>query len=111
MKHTEIAFCVGAVAVVGLIYAAVKMEPFGAVQPEYGVAVGSIYQDVHPDEEGDHFCRPETVGGPVVNTRHRYPSRAGHEISTLIEQGFPALSRPRPQDYDWYAYPPSEVTL
>ena len=101
----------GAVGIVGLVYAAMKMEPYGAAQPEYGVSIGSIYDDVWPQGEGNHFCPPEEVGGPVVYTRHRYPHRTGHEVATFIEQGWPALTRPRPQDYDWYASPPSEVTL
>jgi len=114
-QHEMAALGLSAIGIAVLVYTAIKMEPYGMKQQRYadevGVSIGGIFDEIHPHEEGNHFCHPDMVGGPVVYLPHMYPPRVGHEITTLMEFGFPALQREKPQDYDWIVRPPSEDTL
>lgn len=117
--YGKITISISVVGIIALIYVARKIEPNSGPgsQPrrargtEEGISIGGIFDEIWPHEEGDHFCHPKYVGGPVVYTRHRYPHRVGHEIATVLELGFPAMLVQKPQDYDWICDPPSEATL
>lgn len=48
-------------------------------------------------------------GQQQVYARHRYPSVSGGNISTVIHQGWAAMSK-QPQDPAWFNCPPGEAT-
>lgn len=61
-----------------------------------------------------HFFHPESrfvpqvSGQDYVDTRHRYPTVTGTNISTLIHRGYSPLMVPTKKDYDWLVNPPTE---
>lgn len=111
-KQALLIVALGALGVV--VWFARKSMPYGGAQPRYqdeGVDIAGIFSDIHPDITQPHFVRPEFHVGPTVVTQHRYPAYPGQELSVLIKEGFAPLCRPRPQDYDWLAQPPSEEVI
>lgn len=103
---------IGALALVAAVYVWRDSEdPKYQTDATVAVDFGGMFSVVHPKGVGEHFCPPDVIGGPVVFTRHRYPNRAGHEITAMIAGGFAPLMRRKPSDYEWMIEPPSEVTL
>lgn len=105
----------GVVGILGLI-AAVYMwrdseDPKYQTDASVAVDFGGMFSVIHPKGVGEHFCPPDVIGGPTVFTRHRYPNRAGHEITAMITGGFAPLIRRKPRDVEWMMEPPSEATL
>ena len=76
-------------------------------QPDRIEGNTATFDDIFPGSVGEHFVHPNMIQNPV-NLPVRYPPRAGHEISTLIEHGFAALWQPRGALTDWLNCPPSE---
>lgn len=115
--YGKVTISVSVLGIIALLVVAKKLEPQSGPQTQprkpadMGVNVAGIFEDIWPKGEGDHFCHPDMSPTPMVYTPHRYPHRAGHEIATVIERGFPAMLVRKPQDYDWIIDPPSEATL
>jgi hypothetical protein len=110
--------CVGAgVLVLGFLLTKNTSQEQPRFQPNReldGVMVmgGIAFDSIQPVAGvGDHFLEPEyhIEGTRVLPIR--YPTRCGHNISTIIHQGWSAMSKARPQDSDWAWSPPSEDDL
>lgn len=114
-KDVGMKLIVGGVVVGCLLIWAVRKIPYGAPQPEYdidssmGASVGGMFIDPNPMNISPHWGEPDPYTGPQVVLPVRYPVRAGHEISTLIEQGYSVLARTTPRDWAWMSRPPSDV--
>lgn len=65
------------------------------------------FTDIFPYSWGEHFVKPEQMESFVV-LPVRYPPRAGHELSTIISQGFEPMFSPRSGISTWITAPPSE---
>lgn len=100
----------------GLLYLLKGKLPMGTyatkqpdrVVPESVPGTGNTFNNIWPDAIGEHFVHPHMIENPVV-LPVRYPPRAGHEITTLIHHGYPALFQPRGELTTWVECPPSEV--
>jgi hypothetical protein len=77
-------------------------------QPDRIEGNTASFDDIFPMSMGEHFVHPDELPNPR-NLPVRYPPRAGHEISTLIEHGYAALWQPRNGLNTWMECPPSEV--
>lgn len=78
-------------------------------QPDRIAGNTASFDDIFPKAVGEHWVHPNMIQDPV-NLPVRYPPRAGHEISTLIEHGYAALWQPRNGLYSsWVECPPSEA--
>lgn len=61
-----------------------------------------------------HFFDPDTPVPPnppnqqYTDSRHRYPTVSGTNISTLIHHGYSPMMCPNPRDGQWMVNPPSE---
>lgn len=103
----------GAIAILGgMIYWLRQAMPVGAMQPRFetqGADIAGMYSDVTAPIPTLTFVPHEPMDYRTVTLPVRYPVKAGTNISALIEHGFAPLWRPRPQNYDWLANPPSEM--
>lgn len=61
-----------------------------------------------PDGQGSHRNPPNQQ---FTDTKHRYPTLTGTNISTLIHHGYDPMLCPSKRDYDWIVNPPSEDHL
>lgn len=82
------------------------------------VAVGGfILWNLHKTTPLQHMFPAPEKAAPVdenvykdqTTMQVRYPPRAGHEITVLIQHGLAPLWRPRPNLFTWMECPPSEV--
>lgn len=94
-------------ALAAVFYAGWKLLPQGAMQSRYQLPTAGLPSNVNETPSGFMDARDYTGGAVILP--HRYPQVAGQEITTLIQYGMAPLFRPRPQDFDWYASPPSEM--
>ncbi len=76
-------------------------------QPDRISGNTASFDDIFPESLGQHFVHPNEIQDPV-NLPLRYPPRAGHEITTLIQHGYAALFQPRGNLKTWLECPPSE---
>ena len=105
---------VAILALGGVVYFGKRLLPVGATQPmsePRGVDIAGMYSDIFPENFGEHFVHPYKYSGPTIVLPVKYPTRSGHNISTLIDHGMSPLYRPRPTNLDWINQPPSEVTV
>lgn len=67
-----------------------------------------------PETKLIHFFDPKSPLGinppnqQFTDTKHRYPTVTGTNISTLIHHGYSPLMVPSERDYAWMVDPPSE---
>jgi hypothetical protein len=112
MKNREwviLAVVLGVLASLGWLMKAHLPNLWGMQkEPDRMVGNKQSFDDIFPESMGQHFVHPDVIQNPV-NLPVRYPSRAGHEISTLIEHGYAALFQPRNGLVGWMDCPPSEV--
>jgi len=81
----------------------------GAQAPGYSVwHPGDSPGGIQHTAGTDHPWIARDVYGSVVS-RHRYPSGCAQNVTALIFRGWDPLSRPAPQDADWFRDPPSDV--
>lgn len=95
----------------GLVYLLRGNLPMGygaQTQPDRIEGNTATFDDIFPKAMGEHFVHPNMVQDPV-NLPVRYPPRAGHEISVMIQHGYAALFQPRGALSTWVECPPSEV--
>jgi len=93
----------------GLVYLLRGKLPMGygaQKQPDRIEGNTRSFDNIFPGAVGEHFVTPNMIPDPV-NLPVRYPPRAGHEISTLIDHGFAALFQPRGNLTTWVECPPS----
>jgi len=95
MKNKDWVLVAGVAAVLGIIWMLNGSLPFAKTFPQPKKA---------PKTDTDPQILTDQVTIPIV-----YPSRAGHEITVLIEHGLPPLWKPRPNLFTWMDCPPSEA--
>jgi hypothetical protein len=59
----------------------------------------------HPGYDPDPSCQP------VTQSRHRYPAVPGGNISTVMHQGWSAMSQGSPAGNDWRLNPPEAAVI
>lgn len=59
----------------------------------------------HPGYDPDPTCQP------VTQSKHRYPSVPGGNISTVMHQGWSALTLKAPAGNEWLVAPPETAVL
>lgn len=80
-----------------------QKQPDKAASPPKVIYDQTMYMHELEKYKVDPGITPEPAFLPV-----RYPARAGHELSCLIEAGYEPLFRPRRDLYSWLDTPPSE---
>jgi|SRR5215831_2046616 len=109
MEKDELTFAALGIATLALLVASLnKKMPLDQAQKQPPKAAASFYDlGLFPNVYRKYLVTPDIVPEPVV-LPVRYPARAGHELSCLIEHGYEPLFRPRPDLYMWMDSPPSE---
>lgn len=104
------------VAFVALIaYIAYDKSDTGQSRYEQGTLVNTAFNAISATinelDTGDHYFHPAycVPGQTQIFTAHKYPAVSGGSISTLFHHGMDRLSKPAPQDNDWFVRPPGEV--
>lgn len=59
----------------------------------------------HPGYDPDPSCQP------VTQSKHRYPAVPGGNISTVMHQGWSAMSGMSPSGDDWRLNPPEVAVI
>jgi hypothetical protein len=107
-QHDWIVIGVTAAALAGLSYILHGELPLqnAQKQPDKQVTGTPIrtYDDWFPKQHGEHFAPP--VGETNVVLPVRYPARAGHEITSVMEGGMGVIFKPRSDLYNWMNCPP-----
>lgn len=108
-QWTIAAILVGVVGVI--LFAMRKNLPLTHMykQPDKAESSPSIVYDqqMYPHQMEKYVVDPVTA--EPAHLPVRYPPRAGHEMSCLIEHGFTPLFRPRKDLFSWVDTPPSEA--
>lgn len=101
-----LALSVGSLAL--LLVVLNRSLPLSQAQEQPAKAAANFYDlGLFPNVYRKYLVTPDITPEPVM-LPVRYPARAGHELSCLIENGYEPLFRPRPDLYAWMDAPPSE---
>lgn len=109
MNRTELYHLAITAGVLGVIAVLLHKTLFSEQnQPEkaYGNPV-LLDTSMYPKED-EHFVPLPGETWQPADLPVKYPPRAGHELSCLIENGYDPLFHPRSDLFDWVSCPPSE---